>query len=66
MVGSVDKILSAIFLVFLTVVTVVWWALLTFAAAAVAGDFIAGAFSVFAIFSVALGYCLIRASDFRD
>lgn len=49
-----------------TAVTVGWWAFLTLTVSVVFGNVAAAVFAVCSLFSVTVGYGLVRASDSRE
>lgn len=60
------KIPFMLFLGLLFAVTVGWWAFLTLTVSVVFGNVAAAVFAVCSLFSVTVGYGLVRASDSRE
>lgn len=63
---SVREIPFMPFLGLLFAVTVGWWAFLTLTVSVVFGNVAAAVFAVRSLFSVTVGYGLVRASDSRE
>lgn len=63
---SVREIPFMPFLGLLFAVTVGWWAFLTLTVSVVFGNVAAAVFAVCSLFSVTVGYGLVRASDSRE
>ena len=63
---SVREIPFMLFLGLLVALTVGWWAFLTLTVSVVFGNVAAAVFAVCSLFSVTVGYGLVRASDSRE
>lgn len=63
---SVREIPFMLFLGLLFAVTVGWWVFLTLTVSVVFGNVAAAVFAVCSLFSVTVGYGLVRASDSRE
>ena len=61
-----EEIPFMLFLGLLFAVTVEWWAFLTLTVSVVFGNVAAAVFAVCSLFSVTVGYGLVRASDSRE
>lgn len=63
---SVREIPFMLFLALLFAVTVGWWMFLTLTASVIFGNMAAAVFAVCSLFSVTVGYGLVRVSDSRE
>ena len=63
---SVREIPFMLFLALLFAVTVGWWMFLTLTVSVIFGNMAAAVFSVCSLFSVTVGYGLVRVSDSRE
>lgn len=63
---SVREIPFMLFLALLFAVTVGWWMFLTLTVSVIFGNMAAAVFAVCSLFSVTVGYGLVRVSDSRE
>lgn len=63
---SVREIPFMLFLALLFAVTVGWWMFLTLTVSVIFGNMAAAVFAVRSLFSVTVGYGLVRVSDSRE